>query len=132
MQFVANLRPELRRPAPAGGHGLRERLDFARCDIASVVHVDYSARLQTVDRHTHPALHQLLVEFRDLAGVPLLINTSFNVAGQPIVCTAREAWECFVHTDVDLLAIGDRLYRNPGRLSREEKIEWARGFTAWS
>ncbi len=65
-------------------------------------------------------------------GVPILINTSFNVAGQPIVRTAAEAWECFVHTDVDLLAIGDRLFRNPNELSRDEKIAWAHGFTAYS
>lgn len=132
MQFVAHLRPERRRATPAGLHGLRERLDAPRSEIASVVHVDYSARLQTVERSTHPGFHALLEAFERQTGVPILINTSFNVAGQPIVRTAAEAWECFVHTDVDLLVIGDRLFRNPGELTREEKIAWARGFTAYS
>jgi len=132
MQFVATLRPERRRAMPAGAASMRERLDFPRAEIASVVHVDYSARLQTVERATHPDLHRLLGEFQRAAGVPILINTSFNVAGQPIVRTAREAWDCFVHTEIDDLVIGDRLYRNPGRLTREEKIAWVRGFTAFS
>jgi carbamoyltransferase len=132
MQFVSELRPERRRAMPAGAATLRERLDSPRAEIASVVHVDYSARLQTVHRGTHPDLHRLLSEFHRLTGVPILINTSFNVAGQPIVRTAREAWDCFVHTEIDDLVIGDRLYRNPGRLSREEKIEWVREFIASS
>ncbi|HUF57286.1 MAG TPA: carbamoyltransferase C-terminal domain-containing protein, partial [Thermohalobaculum sp.] len=132
MQFVAELLPERRRAMPEGPATMRERLDFPRAEIASVVHVDYSARLQTVERATHPDLHRLLVAFRDRTGVPILINTSFNVAGQPIVRTATEAWECFVHTEIDDLVIGGRLYRNPSRLSREEKIAWVRGFTACS
>ena len=132
MQFVANLRPERRQPTPAGMQGMRERLDAPRSEIASVVHVDYSARLQTVERHTHPGFHALLTAFEAQTGVPILINTSFNVAGQPIVRTAAEAWECFVHTDVDLLVLGDRLFRHPGNLTRDEKIAWARGFTSFS
>jgi len=132
MQFVADLRAARRRPVPAGRCSMRERLDFPRCDIASVVHVDYSARLQTVERGTHPDLPRLLVAFREVTGVPILINTSFNVAGQPIVRTAEEAWECFLHTDVDYLVIGDRLFGQPGNLTREQKIAWARGFTAYS
>jgi carbamoyltransferase len=132
MQFVAHLRPERRHPAPPAVHGMRERLDAPRSEIKSVVHVDYSARLQTVERGTHPGFHALLTAFEAKTGVPILINTSFNVAGQPIVRTATEAWECFVHTDVDLLVIGDRLFRNPGTLTRDEKIAWARGFTAYS
>lgn len=132
MQFVATLRSERRREMPDGPASMRERLDFPRSEISSVVHVDYSARLQTVERSTHPDLHRLLSEFRRETGVPILINTSFNVAGQPIVRTAREAWECFVHTEIDDLVIGDRLYRNPGRLTREEKIAWVRGFSAFS
>ena len=132
MQYVAHLRPERRHPTPPGLHGMRERLDAPRSEIASVVHVDYSARLQTVERHTHPGFHRLLSAFEEQTGVPILINTSFNVAGQPIVRTAAEAWECFVHTDVDLLVLGDRLFRHPGNLTRDEKIAWARGFTSFS
>ncbi len=132
MQFVANLRADRRHPAAAENGGMRERLDAARSEIASVVHVDYSARLQTVERRTHPGLHSLLTAFNQLTGVPILINTSFNVAGQPIVRTAVEAWECFVHTDIDLLVVGERIFRNPGQLTRDDKIAWAHGFTAYS
>jgi len=132
MQFVASLRPEKRRAMPKGLATMRERLDSPRAEIASVVHVDYSARLQTVARSTHPDLHRLLSRFHECTGVPILINTSFNVAGQPMVRTARDAWECFIHTEIDDLVIGDHLYRNPGRLSREEKIEWVRGYSAYS
>jgi carbamoyltransferase len=131
MQFVDWLKPERRRAAPGACASLRERLDFPRAEIASAVHVDYSARLQTVARSTHPDLHRLLAEFRRETGVPILINTSFNVAGEPIVRTAREAWESFVHTDVDCLVAGEKLYRNPG-LPREEKLAWARAFTDFS
>jgi carbamoyltransferase len=128
MQFVANLRPERRLPMPAGAGSMRERLDAPRAEIPSVVHVDYSARIQSAERATHPDLHRLLSAFRRRTGVPVLINTSFNVSGEPIVRTAAEAWTSFVHTDVDFLVIGDRLYRNPGQLTREEKMAWVRGF----
>jgi carbamoyltransferase len=130
MQYTANLVPARRRLQPAQFASLRERLDFPRSEIASVVHVDYSARLQTVRSGNHPALHALLSAFKQLTGVPILINTSFNVSGQPIVRTADEAWECFLHTDIDLLAIGDRLFRNPGQKSRAEKLAWLGQFSA--
>ncbi|MFN7941371.1 MAG: carbamoyltransferase C-terminal domain-containing protein [Thermoanaerobaculia bacterium] len=132
MQFVANLRPELRRAVPAGLRSMRERLEYPRCEISSVIHVDYSARLQTVEAGTHPDLHRLLSAFHRSTGVPILINTSFNVAGEPIVRTAQEAWDCFVHTDVDFLVIGDRMFRNPRQLGRSEKLAWAQRFTEFS
>jgi carbamoyltransferase len=111
---------------------MRERLEYPRCEISSVIHVDYSARLQTVEAGTHPDLHRLLSAFHRSTGVPILINTSFNVAGEPIVRTAQEAWDCFLHTDVDFLVIGDRLFRNPRQLDRSEKLAWAQRFTDFS
>jgi carbamoyltransferase len=130
MNYTAYLRPELRRPTPATTTlpTLKERLDFPRSSIQSVVHVDYSARLQTVDRDIHPDFHRLISAFNALTGVPILINTSFNVSGQPIVRTAAEAWECFVHTDLDLLVLNDEIYRNPRDRTREEKISWLEQF----
>jgi len=130
MQYTANLLPAHRVPEPAGLDSLRARLDFPRCSIASVVHVDYSARLQTIRPGTHPDMHRLLTVFNRLTGVPILINTSFNVAGQPIVRTASEAWDCFVNTDIDLLVVDRQLFRNPFLKSREEKLSWLKQFAA--
>jgi carbamoyltransferase len=130
MQYTANLVPARRHAQPDTFASLRERLDFPRCDIASVVHVDYSARLQTIRREIHPDMHRLLTAFKDLTGVPILINTSFNVSGQPIVRTGAEAWECFINTDIDLLVIEDRLFRNPFAKTREEKLSWLNQFAA--
>ena len=128
MQYTANLVPARRRPQPARFATLRERLDFPRSEIASVVHVDYSARLQTINRAVHPDMHRLLSAFKRLTGVPILINTSFNVSGQPIVHTATEAWECFLNTDIDLLVMDDQVFRNPGIKTRGEKLSWLEQF----
>lgn len=128
MQFVEPLRAERRLPVAPGITDMRARLDARRCEVDSVVHVDYTARLQTVDRDTHPDMHRLISAFDRLTGVPMLINTSFNVAGEPIVRTAHEAWDCFLHTDIDFLVVNDQLFRNPMTLSREEKIAWVDRF----
>jgi carbamoyltransferase len=128
MNYTAYLRPELRMPVPEGLAGIKERLDFPRCSIPSVVHVDYSARLQTVRRSAHPDFHRFIEAFYTVTGVPILINTSFNVAGQPIVRTAAEGWDCFVNTDIDLLVLNDEVYRNPFEKTREEKLTWLNQF----
>ncbi len=124
MNYTADLLPEHRRDIPDHLDGIRDRLMFERCEIPSVVHVDYSARLQTVRQSVHPDFHRLITEFNSLTGIPMVINTSFNVSGQPIVSTALEAWECFVHTDMDLLVINNRIFRNPGLKTKGEKISW--------
>lgn len=130
MNYTANLLEHLRAPLPAAFASLREQLDFPRCRIPSVVHVDYSARLQTVHRDVHPDFHRLLTAFHGITGVPILINTSFNVSGQPIVRTAAEGWDCFVNTDLDLLVLNDCVYRNPQQKTREEKLAWLDQFAA--
>lgn len=129
MQYTAALVPSRRTPQPEHFASLRERLDFPRSTIASVVHVDYSARLQTIRRENHPDMHRLLSAFKRLTGVPILINTSFNVSGQPIVRTAAEAWECFLNTDIDLLVLNEQLFRNPFQKTREEKLAWLAQFS---
>jgi carbamoyltransferase len=130
MNFTANLLPSRRKPLPAKFASLRERLDFPRCDIPSVVHVDFSARLQTVRSETHPDFHRLISAFHALTAVPILINTSFNVSGQPIVRTAAEAWECFLNTDIDFLVLNDQVFRNPWERTREEKLAWLSQFAS--
>jgi len=128
MNYTAYLRPELRSPLPAEFASLRERLDFPRCSIPSVIHVDFSARLQTIRPEVHPDFHRFITAFHLLTGVPILINTSFNVAGQPIIRTAAEGWDCFVNTDIDLLVLNDEVFRNPGQKTREEKLSWLSQF----
>ena len=128
MQYTAHLVPAKRVAEPTGLSTLRDRLDFARCEVPSVIHVDYSARLQTVNAATHPDLHHLLTAFKALTGIPILINTSFNVSGQPIVRTGGEAWECFLNTDIDLLVLNDEVFRNPFLKTREEKLAWLSRF----
>jgi carbamoyltransferase len=108
---------------------LRDKLDFPRCSIPSVIHVDFSARLQTIRPEVHPDFYQFLKAFHSLTGVPILINTSFNVAGQPIVRTSVEGWDCFVNTDIDLLVLNDEVFRNPFEKTREAKLEWLNQFT---
>jgi len=128
MEYTAYLLPRHRHPVPRGLRGLRERLDFKRCELPSVVHVDYSARLQTVRKSVHPDFHRLISEFKQITGVPLVINTSFNVSGQPIVRSAEDAWLCFCHTDIDYLVINESIYRNPNDKTREEKQRWLKQF----
>ncbi|MEZ5649550.1 MAG: carbamoyltransferase [Burkholderiaceae bacterium] len=86
-----------------------DKLNVPRSDIPAVTHVDYSARIQTVDGQTHPRYHQLLSAFKALTGCPVLVNTSFNVRGEPIVCTPEDAFRCLMGTDIDLLVVGDTL-----------------------
>lgn len=128
MQYTANLVPSRRIAQPAAFASLRERLDFGRCTIPSVVHVDYSARIQTVNSDTHPDFHRLIRAFKEITGVPILINTSFNVSGQPIVRSAEDGWECFLNTDIDLLVLNDRIYRNPLEKTREQKLTWLKQY----
>jgi carbamoyltransferase len=82
-----------------------ERLQLDRSTIPAVTHVDHSARVQTVDRDTNPRFHRLLEAFDALTGCPVLANTSFNVRGEPIVCTPDEAYRCFMRTEMDLLVL---------------------------
>ncbi|MGE3803651.1 MAG: carbamoyltransferase [Gemmataceae bacterium] len=93
----------------ASNPDLCQRVNVARSSIPAVTHVDYSARIQTVDSDRQPRLHRLLSAFRDLTGCPVLVNTSFNVRGEPIVCTPQDAYRCFLGTDMDVLVLGNCL-----------------------
>ena len=84
-----------------------EKLNVPRSDIPAVTHVDYSARIQTVHRETNPRFHALLSAFKQKTGCPVLVNTSFNVRGEPIVCTPEDAFRCFMGTELDVLAVGN-------------------------
>jgi carbamoyltransferase len=86
---------------------LRRRVNIVRSSIPAVTHVDYTARLQTVDRERNPKLHRLLTHFDALTSCPVLVNTSFNVRGEPIVCSAADAYRCFRATEIDILVVGN-------------------------
>ncbi|GIX04123.1 MAG: carbamoyltransferase [Planctomycetaceae bacterium] len=107
MLLVAPVRPEHRLPPSAESEKLKgiDRLKLPRSTIPAVTHVDYSARLQTVDPQRHGRFYRLIQRFADGTGVPLLINTSFNVRGEPIVCTPQDAYRCFLATNIDALVL---------------------------
>lgn len=106
MLFTAPVKAERRVAQGAAKGSLIEEVNAVRSEIPAVTHVDFSARIQTVDYRTHPQLHALLTEFDRLTGCPVMINTSFNVRGEPPVCHPREALDCFLTTEMDALALG--------------------------
>ncbi len=83
------------------------KLNVVRSSIPAVTHVDYSARVQTVHRETNPLYHELIARFHALTDCPVLVNTSFNVRSEPIVCTPEDAFRCFMGTEIDLLVVGN-------------------------
>ncbi len=105
MLLVAPVRPALRRPVPPGLRGL-DLLKAERSTLPAITHVDFSARVQTVDATRFPLLHELLRRWEAATGCAVLVNTSFNVRGEPIVCTPDDAYRCFVNTEMDALVIG--------------------------
>lgn len=107
-------------------------LKIPRSDIPAVTHVDYSARVQTVDRLRNPFMHGVITDFRRRTGCSVIVNTSFNVRGEPIVNTAEDAYRCFMATEIDCLAIGNRFFRRDQQKNRplddDERARWLRRF----
>jgi len=101
-----------------------DKLNVPRSSIPAITHVDYSARLQTVHEDTNPRYYKLISRFNDLTGCPIVVNTSFNVRGEPIVCTPEDAFRCFMGTELDLLVIGDyMLYKNEQQETLKQSYE---------
>ena len=113
MLLVADVKPARRKLATGAQDGLFgiDLLNVPRSDIPAVTHVDYSARVQTVHHETNPRYHALLRAFKAKTGCPVIVNTSFNVRGEPIVCTPTDAFRCFMGTDIDCLAVGNCFLR---------------------
>jgi carbamoyltransferase len=136
MLLVTPVRVEHRLPSPADQAGadadpdLTRRLAVRRSTIPAVTHVDGSARLQTVDAGRNPRFHALLTAFHERTGCPVLVNTSFNVRGEPIVCTPTEALECFLATDMDALVLEDALVLKSevGSLGEAERAAYCARF----
>jgi carbamoyltransferase len=109
MLIVADVREDKRRAMSVDEQALFgiDKLNVSRSEIPAVTHIDYSARIQTVSRETNPLFHRLLTAFKRLTGCPVLVNTSFNVRGEPIVCTPEDAFRCFMGNELDLLVVGN-------------------------
>jgi carbamoyltransferase len=105
-----------------------EKLNVPRSTIPAITHVDYSARIQTVHPDTNPRYHGLLRRFEALTGCPVLVNTSFNVRGEPIVCTPSDAYRCFMRTEMDVLAVGNFLMLKERQPKLEKDSDWRREF----
>ena len=130
MLLVAPVRADKRLPPRPGDEDLFgiDRLNAPRSGLPAVTHVDYSARVQTVERETHPLYYDLLRAFERKTGCPVLINTSFNVRGEPIVHAPEEAYACFMRTHIDALVIGGFLLEKKDQPRREEDEEWMKQF----
>ena len=113
MLLVAGVRPERRRAMTEGEKALFgiDKLNVARSDIPAVTHIDYSARVQTVHADTNPRFHKLIERFKAKTGCPVLVNTSFNVRGEPIVCSPEDAFRCFMGSEIEFLVVGNCLLR---------------------
>ena len=130
MLLVADVRKEHRREMTAEEQGLWgiEKLHVRRSGIPAVTHVDYSARIQTVHRETNPRYHALLSAFKARTGCPILVNTSFNVRGEPIVCTPEDAFRCFMGTEIEVLVI-ENCYLTRERQDPTLRLDYKTAFT---
>jgi carbamoyltransferase len=126
MLLVARLAESRRRPPPEASDGLAglERLRVARSDIPAVTHVDSSARVQTVHADTNPRFHALLRQFERVTDCPVLVNTSFNVRGEPIVESPADAWRCFMRTHMDALVVEQCLLLKEDQPPWQEVGDW--------
>ena len=105
-----------------------EKLKVVRSDIPAVTHVDYSARVQTVDKEDNPMYHKLISKFNEKHGCAVVVNTSFNVRGEPIVCTPEEAYKCFMRTNMDYLLLENFLLRKKDQKPPGKDINWQKEF----
>jgi len=130
MLLVAPVKEGLRKPMTEEQKNLFgiDRLNVPRSELPAITHVDYSARVQTVHSETNPQYHALLEAFKKETGCPVLINTSFNVRGEPIVCTPEDAYRCFMRTEMDYLVMEDILLSKTDQPAREDDRSWMTEF----
>ena len=130
MLLVAPVQNKIRRQVKMDEERLFgiDRLNIARSEIPAVTHVDYSARVQTVSESEHPRYYNLIQAFKELTGCPVLVNTSFNVRGEPIVCTPDDAYRCFMRTEMDYLVLGNYLLDKKKQTPLANDINWRNEF----
>lgn len=107
---------------------VRDKLYFLRSDLPSITHIDYSARIQTVHKETNPRYYQLIDSFNELTGYGVVVNTSFNVRGEPIVCTPNDAYRCFMRTEMDYLVVGNYVFDKKAQPEWQERDNWQEEF----
>jgi len=105
-----------------------DKLNVKRSEIPAVTHVDYSARIQTVRRETNPLYWEIIDAFRELTGCPLIVNTSFNVRGEPIVCSPEDSYRCFMRTEMDFLVLENFVLDKQEQPALDEKTDWRKEF----
>jgi carbamoyltransferase len=129
MLLVAPVRADRRREVDMDrDRPLREWVNEVRSDVPAVTHVDYSARVQTVSREANPEYYDIIKAFEDRTGYGIMINTSFNVRGEPIVCTPEDAYVCFMRTQMDYLVLGSFLLDKKEQPEWHEKADWRETF----
>jgi carbamoyltransferase len=130
MLLIADVKDDRKKPLPPDYQSLpwREKLYFLRSDLPAITHIDYSARLQTVHQDTNPRYWQLIKKFQDRTGYAVIVNTSFNVRGEPIVCTPEDAYRCFRRTEMDYLVMGDFLFDKKEQPAWQETGNWQEEF----
>jgi carbamoyltransferase len=125
MLLVADVRQERRLSQPSkDGMSMMDRLKIKRSDIPAITHLDYSARLQTVNKKDKLDYYEIISEFEKLTGCAVIVNTSFNVRGEPIVCTPEDAYKCFMRTEIDVLVIENFMLLKEEQPVWEEKKDW--------
>ncbi len=105
-----------------------EKLNIPRSSLPAITHVDYSARVQTVNNTTNPRYHNLISAFKRKTGCPTLVNTSFNVRGEPIVCTPQDAYRCFMRTEMDVLVLQNQILYKSEQTKVEQDETWMQEF----
>ena len=126
MLLVAPVKNERRKKLPEDfyNYDLWDRLYMERSDVQSITHLDFSARIQTVHRETNPKYWELINEFKNITGYGLVVNTSFNVRGEPIVCSPYDAYRCFMSTEMDYLVINNFVYKKTEQLDFQNREKW--------
>lgn len=130
MLLVHPVSDAIKKPLPEGYHDMpiREKLYHERSTLPSITHIDYSARIQSVHEETNPEYHSLISAMKRKTGVGVVINTSFNVRGEPIVCTPDDAYRCFMRTEMDYLVVGKYLFKKEDQPEWMEKDNWKEEF----
>jgi len=128
MLLVAPVCRERWKQASPEEMSIRERINQERSDVPAITHVDYSARIQTVSRETNPLYYDIIKAFEERTGYGIIINTSFNVRGEPIVCTPEDAYRCFMRTEMDVLVLGSFLLEKQAQPEWVEKKDWRQDY----
>ena len=130
MLLVAPVKKEIAKPMSKDEESLFgiEKLNISRSTIPAVTHVDYSARIQTVHEKTNPRFYKLIKKFDEKTGCAVLINTSFNVRGEPIVCSPQDSYKCFMRTEMDVLTIENFIHYKEDQPKFSDQQDWQKTY----